>query len=301
MLLSKIRLSIFSVDHASSALVLAPTIRPEPFKVWKPRRISVNWLKSSGISCQCSYKGTISSKTSLASSKNISLISGSASSASIGNGWAADINGCSAAGISNSINELEILFSVSCTAWFKPSTVYGLSISSMSKLASSDNRVSSIKELSFSISAIEDITSDFSNPVLIGCWLIKLLLCTSVIAGSKLGNFCASKSLSIIGRRLVVSMTNSTTSSVTGSVLSSKRLSRFSIDHAISLMLKAPTIRPEPFKVWKPLRTSVNGVKSCASCCQIGKKSSKSATTSVTSSIKISRISSSISKLSGLS
>ena len=111
MLLSKIRLSIFSIDQANSALVLAPTIRPDPFKVWKPRRISVSWAKSSGASCHCSYKGTISSKTSLASSKKISLISGSASSASIGNGWAADINGCSTAGISNSINDAEISFS----------------------------------------------------------------------------------------------------------------------------------------------------------------------------------------------
>ena len=95
-------------------------------------------------------------------------------------------------------------------------------------------------------------------------------------------------------------MTKLTTSSVTGKVLSNRRLSRFSIDHAISLILKAPTIRPDPFSVWKPRRTSVNGVKSCESCCQIGRKSSRSAITSVTSSIKISRISASISKLSGL-
>ena len=121
------------------------------------------------------------------------------------------------------------------------------------------------------------------------------------MAGSKLGAFWAAKSANIAGRCLVVSVTSATTSSVTGRVLSNRRLSKFSIDHAISLILKAPTIRPDPFKVWKPLRISVNGVKSCASCCQIGKKSSKSATTSSTSSIKISRISSSTSKLSGLS
>ena len=170
----------------------------------------------------------------------------------------------------------------------------------MSKFVSFNNKLSSSKGLSSSTSAVEDMTSDVSSPVLIGCWLIRLLLCTIVIAGSKLGVFCASKSLNIAGRRWVVSITNATTSSVTGSVFSNRRLSRFSIDHAISLMLKAPTIRPEPFKVWKPLRTSVNGVKSCASCCHIGKKSSKSAITSATSSIKMSRISSSISKLSGL-
>ena len=129
---------------------------------------------------------------------------------------------------------------------------------------------------------------------------MRLWLCRIVIAGSKLGDCCASKSITNAGSRFAVSITRFTTSSVTGSVLSNRRLSRFSIDHAISLMLKAPTIRPEPFKVWNPLRTSVSGVKSFESCCQIGKKSSKSAMTSVTSSIKMSRISASISKLSGL-
>ena len=99
----------------------------------------------------------------------------------------------------------------------------------------------------------------------------------------------------------MVSVINVTTSSVTDKVLSNKRLSRFSIDHAISLMLTAPTIRPEPFKVWKPRRSSVNGVKSCASSCHIGKKSSRSPITSSTSSMNISRMSSSISKVSGFS
>ncbi|KTF05875.1 hypothetical protein MGSAQ_002620 [marine sediment metagenome] len=91
--------------------------------------------------------------------------------------------------------------------------------------------------------------SNVSKPALTGCCVIRLRLFRIVIAGSELGNCCAAKSVSSTGKRSAVSITRRTTSSVTGSVLSNRRLSRFSIDHAISLMLKAPTMRPEPFKV----------------------------------------------------
>ena len=250
--LYKIRLSIFSIDQANSALVLAPTIRPDPFKVWKPRRISVNWLKLSGVSCQCSYKGTISSRTSLASSINISLISGSASLASVGSDCAAVINGVNTSGISKSVNEAEKSVSTSKTSskLLTESFMSRVSTCSVFKNVSSVDCVpSSSTALFFSTLPVEKLPSNASKPVLIGCWLIKLLLCKMVMAGSKLGGFCAAKSANIAGRCLVVSVTSATTSSVTGRVLSNRRLSKFSIDHAISLILKAPTIRPDPFKV----------------------------------------------------
>jgi len=40
--LSITRFIIFSMDQASSPTVEAPTIRPEPFRVWKARRNSIN-------------------------------------------------------------------------------------------------------------------------------------------------------------------------------------------------------------------------------------------------------------------
>ena len=47
--LSMMRFSKFSIDHPNSAISLAPTIRPLPFRVWKLRRKTPSESKSMGF------------------------------------------------------------------------------------------------------------------------------------------------------------------------------------------------------------------------------------------------------------
>src|SRR5690606_39714547 len=152
------------------------------------------------------------SRTSLASSINISLISGSASSASAGSDCAAVINGVNTSGISKSVNEAKKFVSTSKTSskLLTESFMSRVSTCSVFKsLSSVDCVPSSSTTLFFSTSLVEKLLSSTSNPVLIGYWLIKLLLCKMVMAGSKLGGFCTAKSANIAGRCLVVSVTRS--------------------------------------------------------------------------------------------
>ena len=109
------------------------------------------------------------------------------------------------------------------------------------------------------------------------------------------------KSSTKVGIKSLVSQMKRISSSVTGTVLSKTRLSMSSTAHAISPVLKAPTMRPEPFRVWKPRRISASGVKSWGACCHTGRYWSSCSKTSSASSTKMSRISSSMSKLSSFS
>ncbi len=74
------RLSMFSIDQASSPISLAPTMRPLPFKVWNARRNSIRELLSSKFCAQRGKYSPMVSVTSPASSMKISMISSSISS-----------------------------------------------------------------------------------------------------------------------------------------------------------------------------------------------------------------------------
>ena len=75
------RLSMLSIDHASSAIWEALTILPLPFRVWKPLRISasaeLSWFSAQTGKWSCKF-----SRTSSTSSENISNISSSIRSVS---------------------------------------------------------------------------------------------------------------------------------------------------------------------------------------------------------------------------
>ena len=98
------------------------------------------------------------------------------------------------------------------------------------------------------IDSAESGVADSSRPLLSGCPIARLLLCKIVIAGSLVGACFAIKLATIAGNCSVVFTTSITISSVIDNVLSNALLSKLSIDQAISLILKAPTIRPAPFR-----------------------------------------------------
>ena len=132
------------------------------------------------------------------------------------------------------------------------------------------------------------------RPVLIGCCCNRLVACNTVTAGSILGARCCWKSSTSVGSLRWVSLIKPTNASLTAKVPSSTRLSMFSTAQHISPIWWAPTIRPEPFKVWKPRRISLSATNSWVSTSHTGIFSPNSARTSCASSMKISRISSSI-------
>ena len=198
--------------------------------------MSFNPSRSVADSCQRSYRGTISTNTSLASSMNISLISGSASLVSADKGSDSCTKGSNTSGISNVTKKSAVLLAVSSSD--KDSSASSVVVIESLNAPSND----SSERLLLS-------DSDIVNPVLIGCCAMRLLLCTIVIAGSKRAGCCASKSDTSIDKRFVVSITKFTTSSVIGNAFVNRRLSKCSIDHAISLILKAPTTRPDPLSV----------------------------------------------------
>ena len=155
-------------------------MRPDPFKVWNPRRMSFRASRSVDANCHPSYKGTISANTSSASSINISLISGSASSTSAGSCSASCINGMSTAGISTFDNDAGTGV-LSLSVCSRLSTDSRLSnSSSLIELASLSSSATSADVSVFSVSAT-------IKPALIGCCATRLLLCKMIIAGSKLG------------------------------------------------------------------------------------------------------------------
>ena len=81
------RLSMFSTDHASSPITLAPTIRPLPFNVWNERRTSVRAVSSPRSASHCGSHSLMVSITSPTSSAKISTMS--SSTATTGRAFAA--------------------------------------------------------------------------------------------------------------------------------------------------------------------------------------------------------------------
>ena len=146
--------------------------------------------------------------------------------------------------------------------------------------------------------AILSFKSDSDIPSSSGRLATRFSHCKIIKVGSQLGERLAEKSNTKTDSCWVVFNTKCTTWSVTDKVWFRIWFSRFSIAHATSLTLIAPTIRPEPFSKWKPRRTSIKDVRSCVSASHMDKKSSTSPITSSASSIKVSRRSSSCKKQS---
>ena len=164
-------------------------MRPEPFRVWKPRRISVKASRSVGDMRQFSYKGTISLNTSSASSINISLISGSASLASAGSCSVSGIKGASTAGTSRS-NKDTVSPRTSVSAVSIPissDAAASLLCDAATSAATCTSSASISASAPDSVSEMANADSLSANPASIGCPLNRLRLCKIVIAGSTLG------------------------------------------------------------------------------------------------------------------
>ncbi len=78
-ILSRTLFSMFSKAQASSPTTLAPTMRPDPLRVWKPRRNSSSEAVSSKLAAHFGKYSLMVSITSSASSTKISRISSSKS------------------------------------------------------------------------------------------------------------------------------------------------------------------------------------------------------------------------------
>ncbi|MNZ55975.1 hypothetical protein D3C78_739110 [compost metagenome] len=86
MLRSMTRLSMFSIDQASSPTTRARTMRPLPLRVWKARRTSVSASRLPVSADHCGRYSLRVSSTSPASSTNTSCRSSSTGSSSAGGG-----------------------------------------------------------------------------------------------------------------------------------------------------------------------------------------------------------------------